>query len=76
MEMQDRVVIVSGGTAGIGKAIAARFVEEGARVTILGLDDDRGRQVQEQLRAGAGKLGAADCCYRRTDVSEEQPRRA
>lgn len=68
--MQDRVVIVSGGTSGIGKAIATRFVEEGARVAILGLDDVQGDAAQEYLRAVAKKHGIAECFYRRTDVSD------
>lgn len=70
MEMQDRVVVISGGTAGIGKAFAARFVAEGARVAILGLDDAQGEQVQEALCAAAQKHGAADCVYLHADVSD------
>ncbi|WP_229483415.1 SDR family NAD(P)-dependent oxidoreductase [Massilia horti] len=68
--MQDRVVIVSGGTSGVGKAIATRFVEEGAHVVILGLNDVKGNEVQEQLRATAKKHGVADCIYLHTDVSD------
>jgi NAD(P)-dependent dehydrogenase (short-subunit alcohol dehydrogenase family) len=70
MEMQDRVVIVSGGTSGIGKVVAARFVAEGARVAILGLDDAQGHEVQEQLRAAAQRHGAAECLYLHADVSD------
>jgi NAD(P)-dependent dehydrogenase (short-subunit alcohol dehydrogenase family) len=70
MEMQDRVVIISGGTSGIGKAIATRFVAEGARVAILGLDDAQGKEVEDALRAIAKKHGAAECVYLHTDVSD------
>lgn len=77
MEMQDRVVIISGGASGVGKAIAERFVAEGARVAILGLDDAQGREVQEQLRDAARRHGAADCLYLHTDVGDAaQVRRA
>lgn len=68
--MQDRVVIVSGGASGIGKAVAARFVAEGARVAILGRDDAKGHEVQEQLRAVAQRHGAAECLYLHADVSD------
>lgn len=70
MEMQDRVVIISGGTAGIGKAIAARFVAEGAHVAILGLDDAQGHEVQEELCAAAKQHCAAECIYLHADVSD------
>lgn len=35
-DFQDRVVVVSGGSSGIGKAAAKLFVEKGARVLITG----------------------------------------
>ncbi|GAA4081754.1 SDR family NAD(P)-dependent oxidoreductase [Nonomuraea soli] len=44
-----RVVLVTGGGTGIGRAVAARFVEEGARVVITGRRADR-------LEAAVGEL--------------------
>jgi NAD(P)-dependent dehydrogenase (short-subunit alcohol dehydrogenase family) len=38
MKMADRVCMITGGARGIGEAIAARFVAEGATVAILDLD--------------------------------------
>jgi meso-butanediol dehydrogenase / (S,S)-butanediol dehydrogenase / diacetyl reductase len=38
--LQGRRVVVTGGTSGIGAATARRFVEEGARVVSIALDDD------------------------------------
>ena len=34
--LKDKVAVISGGTSGIGLAIAGRFVQEGAHVFIFG----------------------------------------
>jgi len=49
MLLQDKVVIVTGSTTGIGRAIAARAIEEGARVLVHGRDRQRGRQIVDAL---------------------------
>jgi NAD(P)-dependent dehydrogenase (short-subunit alcohol dehydrogenase family) len=36
--LEDRVVIVTGGASGIGRATAARLVAEGARVAVVDID--------------------------------------
>lgn len=53
LRLQDKVIIVTGSTTGIGKAIALRCVAEGARVVIHGLEEDLGHAVV--IQAGAGK---------------------
>lgn len=45
MRLQDKVVIVTGSTTGIGKGIAVRCASEGARVVIHGLEADEGKEV-------------------------------
>ena len=45
MRLQNKVIIVTGSTTGIGKAIALRCVKEGARVIVHGLEKHWGEAV-------------------------------
>lgn len=47
--VKDQVVVVSGGSRGIGQAIAAGFAERGARVVITGRDEDSLRATSEGI---------------------------
>jgi 3-oxoacyl-[acyl-carrier protein] reductase len=49
MRMKDKVVLVTGGAAGIGRATALRFAEEGARVVICDLNETAGQETVKQL---------------------------
>jgi NAD(P)-dependent dehydrogenase (short-subunit alcohol dehydrogenase family) len=53
MEWDGRVVLVTGGSRGIGLATAARFLEAGASVLIAG-------RSEGSLRSAAGRLGHGD----------------
>ncbi len=55
MRLQNKVIIVTGSTTGIGKAIALRCVAEGARVIIHGLEENWGASVVNDI----GKDNAA-----------------
>lgn len=49
MLLQGKRALITGGTAGIGRAIAAAFVHAGARVVIAGRDQARGEAVARDL---------------------------
>ena len=49
MSFNEKVVIVTGGTKGIGEATVRRFVEEGAKVTIAARSQDIGLRLEQEL---------------------------
>jgi 3alpha(or 20beta)-hydroxysteroid dehydrogenase len=61
--LQGRVVVITGGAGGIGRATAARLVAEGARVALVDLDVAAAQQAAEAFGDAAIALGA--------DVSSE-----
>jgi len=53
MRLQDKVIIITGATSGIGRAIAVKAVSEGAKVIIHGIDQVGGQMVVDQLGESA-----------------------
>src|SRR5690348_8286591 len=57
--ISGRSVLVTGGTKGIGKGIAAGFAKAGANVVITGRHRDSGERAAEVLTAAAAELAPA-----------------
>jgi len=47
--LDNKIAIITGGAAGIGKATATLFAQEGAKVVIWDLDDTRGNELVKEL---------------------------
>jgi len=70
--IRGRSVLVTGGTKGIGKGIAAGFAQAGAQVMITGRDEASGGLAAEQLTAAAAGMipAGGKVSYVRGDVSD------
>ena len=71
--ISGRSVLVTGGTKGIGKGIAAGFANAGAQVVITGRDAASGEQAADQLTAAAASMipAGGKVSYVRGDVSDQ-----
>ena len=52
MQLSGRVAAVTGGTSGIGLGIARTFLAEGASVTLMSRNPDKGQHALAELGAG------------------------
>jgi NAD(P)-dependent dehydrogenase (short-subunit alcohol dehydrogenase family) len=55
MGLQDKTVLVTGGTSGIGRATAERFGAAGAQVVVSGRDEARGQEVVAAIENAGGR---------------------
>ena len=65
MELQDKVVVITGGASGLGRATADYFVGKGARVSLFDLNEEAGN-------AAVAELGEDNALFAATDVTSEE----
>ena len=64
MRLKDKVIIITGSTMGIGKAMAIKFISEGAKLVIHGLEEE----LAENLRK---ILGKENCIFHIEDLAND-----
>jgi NAD(P)-dependent dehydrogenase (short-subunit alcohol dehydrogenase family) len=64
--MKDKVVLITGGTSGIGKATALKFAAEGAKVVVSGRREKEGQTVVDTIKADGG-----EATFIRADIGQE-----
>jgi NAD(P)-dependent dehydrogenase (short-subunit alcohol dehydrogenase family) len=62
--LSDKVIIVTGASSGIGRASAMLFAANGAHVVVADVDEERGVQVESEIKKQGGKA-----IFAKTDVS-------
>ncbi|HET6387387.1 MAG TPA: SDR family oxidoreductase [Armatimonadota bacterium] len=63
---RDRVVVITGGSRGLGLVLAREFAGEGARLALLARDEDELERARQELAAGGAAVLAIPC-----DVSRQ-----
>jgi len=70
-QLQDKVAIVTGAAQGIGRAVASKYVEEGARVVVADLLYDEAAAFCEELNSEHGQSNHPVALALKTDVSNK-----
>lgn len=71
MKLKDKIAIVTGGTKGIGLAIAEALVEEGALVVVTSRHEKDIQRTLEQLEGLGGRVAGKACDVQRADQVKE-----
>jgi 3-oxoacyl-[acyl-carrier protein] reductase/2-hydroxycyclohexanecarboxyl-CoA dehydrogenase len=66
MRLKDKVAIVTGAGRGIGRGIALKLAEEGAKVVVADVVEENAQKVVEQIKQAGGRAIAV-----KTDISQK-----
>jgi NAD(P)-dependent dehydrogenase (short-subunit alcohol dehydrogenase family) len=66
MKLQDRVAIVTGGGAGIGRSVCVNMVKEGAKVIVADINQEAAQETADSIKKEGG-----DAMAIKTDVTQK-----
>ena len=55
MRLKDKIIIVTGGGVGIGRAYATGLAKEGARVVVADIQEEEAKKVASEIKQGGGE---------------------
>ena len=64
-KFDEKVVVITGATSGIGKATAIKFATQGASVVLIGRNEEKGKEIVKEICNQGGKAQFIKC-----DVSD------
>lgn len=67
MKMKDKTIVITGGSSGIGRAIALRCAKDGAKVLVAARNEEKLKNVVEEINSNGG-----DGYYKVTDVTKPE----
>ena len=70
-DIKGQVVVITGGTGVLGRAIAAHLADEGARVVILGRKAEVGNAIVEEIRRNGGEAMFCTTDVMNRDILEQ-----
>lgn len=70
--VQGKVVLITGAARGIGAETARVLVRRGARVSLVGMEPDRLRDLADELNGGAGGSSAPKAAWFEADVTDQE----
>lgn len=65
--LKDKIALISGGGSGLGEAMGRLFAQEGAKVVITDVDEERGNAVVSEI-----KNDGKDAMFLKHDVTSEE----
>lgn len=66
-KLDNKVAIITGGASGIGAETAKLFIQEGAKVVVVDMNEEKGKAFEEELKAQGG-----EALFVKADVTNEE----
>ncbi len=65
--LQNKAILITGGSTGIGRATALRCADEGAALTIADVNTEAGQAVTDEINTGGGRACFVECDVTNTE---------